>query len=80
MKDSDASVGDRIVLKREDGMYDVLGLDANRKRDVRRVGIKELSDAYDIARSGLEDSGGKNVWYTDHRQPDAIDHYKITTP
>src|SRR5436309_313860 len=77
MKDSDASTGDRIVYRRHDGTYDVLGLDADRSREVRREGLTDLKVAYEIARAGLQDSGGKKVWYCDYREPESIEPYRI---
>jgi hypothetical protein len=70
-----AGLGDRIIFKRADGKYDVLGLDKERQREVHRDGLPDLETAHDLARAGLEDSGGTQVWVCDHSAPDVIEPY-----
>jgi hypothetical protein len=68
--------GDRIVFARADDRFDVLGVDHGGGRQVRREALATLKDAYEIARSGLEQGG--RLWYSHHSDPDSIAPYRLT--
>ena len=64
--------GDRIVFKRSDGHYDVLGVTENFGERVLRPALSELRKAFEIARSELEDG---RLWYRDHATPHVTEPY-----
>lgn len=67
--------GDCIVFKGADSVYDVCKIDQAENRVSVRRGIKELSDAYEIARKNLE---GGRVLYSDHSTPDEFEKYRFS--
>jgi hypothetical protein len=64
--------GQCIIFKRADGLYDVLKVDEAGERATVRAGLKQIEDAYHIARNSL--SAGR-VLYADHSAPDAFEKY-----
>lgn len=65
---ADRKHGDRIIVKRPDGHYDILRVES--LNCALREGVPTLEDARQIARSEL--AAGGTVWYRDHR--DEADH------
>jgi len=74
-----AATGDYVICKREDGKYDLSVIAAGGERESRRPGhpLADLATAHDVARAGLEDSGGTKVWVCDHSSPDVLTAYRL---
>ena len=65
-----ANIGDRIVLKRADGNYDVLVVETEGWRTARAE-IPTLEQARDISLSDLP-AGGRR-WYAHHSNPEQLE-------
>lgn len=68
--------GDYGVFQRADNLFDVFMITASRDREDRRSGLSDLNTAHDIARAGLEDGGGRQVWFCHHSNPDRLEPYR----
>jgi hypothetical protein len=64
--------GQCIIFKRADGLYDVQKIDEAGERAIVRAGLKQIEDAYHVARNSL--SAGR-VLYADHSAPDVFEKY-----
>ena len=64
--------GDRIIFRRSDGHYDVLGVTENFGERVLRPALSQLRKAFEIARSELEDG---RLWYRDQATPHVTEPY-----
>jgi hypothetical protein len=64
--------GQCIIFKRADGLYDVEKIDEAGERATVRAGLKQIEDAYHVARNSL--SAGR-VLYADHSAPDVFEKY-----
>jgi hypothetical protein len=75
MAESETPVpGQCVIFKRADGLYDVLKIDAAGERASVRVGLKQIEDAFHIARKNLE---AGRVLYSDHSTPDVFEKYRF---
>ena len=63
--------GDRIVVKRSDGQYDVRKIGASGEIEAVRTGIASLEQARHIARANLQLRG--RMWVEDHSAPNVFD-------
>ena len=64
--------GQCAILKRADGLYDVLKFGEAGERTTVRERLKQLDDAYHIARNSAE---AGRVLYSDHSSPDVFEKY-----
>ena len=69
----EARVGDRVILYRSDGKFDLFKIDESGDRVQVRESLAPLQQAYEIARGSLA-SGGQ-VWICDEETPDVIKPY-----
>jgi hypothetical protein len=74
-----ATPGDYGVFQRVDGTFDVFKVTISGEREVRREKLQELKTAYEIARAGLEDDGGTQVWFSHHSRPESLSHTTTAT-
>jgi hypothetical protein len=70
---SEARIGDRIILCRADGKFDLYKVDAESDRVLVRESLAALQIAYEIARGSLP-SGGQ-VWVCAEATPDVLKPY-----
>ena len=72
----DAREGDRVVFKRQDGLYDVENVVVSGQlQTVDRPPIKTLKEAYDIA-LGHSVSGAR-IWTRSYDVPNVIQPYRM---
>lgn len=76
MAESETPVpGQCVIFKRADGLYDVLKIREGGERARVREGLKQLDDAFHIARKNLE---AGRVLYADHTSPDVFEKFRLS--
>jgi hypothetical protein len=76
MSESEKPVsGQCVIFKRADGLYDVLKISDTGGRASVRKGLKQLEDAFHIARNNLE---AGRVLYSDHSTPEVFEKYRFS--
>ena len=72
-----ANAGDYVIREREDGKYDLSVITATGDREPRGTNspLADLAAAADVARAGLKESGGTQVWVCYHSRPDVLMPY-----
>lgn len=64
-------LGDIIVHKRQDGLYNLMPIASGQGEVLLRADVPTLDMAREIARNNL--STGGMLWYTHHEDPDRIE-------
>ena len=76
MSESEAPIsGQCAIFKRADGRYDVLKFGEGGTRTSVREKLKQLADAYHVARKQSE---AGRVLYCDHATPDVFEKYTFS--